>query len=553
MTYKKSKQTKLLNERASSSHTYSDDVYESKMLDHFSTFVNIRQYQLSIFRTAKSKNTLVVLPTGLGKTLIALMLAYYRLSKYGGKVLMLAPTRPLVQQHFNSFEKFNFDVGMLTGQVSKKKRQAIWEKCSVIVATPQTIANALKHKLISLANVCLVVFDEAHRCIKNYDYVFIADRYMLEAKHKRIIGLTASPGNDKSTLQQICSNLRIQSVEIRTRQSSDVKPYIKQLDVELYKVKLSNELLEVVELLKQMYKKRIEELKARSLLFEKPTKTNLLKLQAKLQKIINSGNTHFNVLRGLSACAQAIKLEHALELAETQTVHSLYNYLKQMLEQASKKTSKAVIQLINQREFAQVYAKVVSLYNSGVEHPKLSLLMQTLHKEIMRNPEFKCIVFSQYRDTATLIAELLAEQGFKASIFIGQAKKRGVGLTQKKQLEILEKFRDGEINILVATSVGEEGLDIPEVDAVFFYEPIPSAIRKIQRAGRTARLKEGKLIILITKNTRDEAYHWAAIHKEKKMYKSLHIISKQFTLSSQAKLVDFVSKSDQEKDKQTKR
>ena len=93
---------------------------------------------------------------------------------------------------------------------------------------------------------------------------------------------------------------------------------------------------------------------------------------------------------------------------------------------------------------------------------------------------------------------------------------------------MIEKFRAGEINVLVATSIAEEGLDIPEVNEVIFYEPIPSAIRTIQRTGRTARLSKGKLKILVTKKTLDEVFHYAAYHKEKKMYKAIETIKQNF-------------------------
>jgi Fanconi anemia group M protein len=109
-----------------------------------------------------------------------------------------------------------------------------------------------------------------------------------------------------------------------------------------------------------------------------------------------------------------------------------------------------------------------------------------------------------------------------AKVFVGQLKKGETGLSQKEQQQVIQDFSLGKINIIVSTSIGEEGLDIPEVSAVIFYEPIPSAIRQIQRRGRTARLKPGKLIILMIKNTRDEAYYWAAFHKEKKMYQALN-------------------------------
>ncbi|MAG07247.1 hypothetical protein CMI46_00330 [Candidatus Pacearchaeota archaeon] len=134
----------------------------------------------------------------------------------------------------------------------------------------------------------------------------------------------------------------------------------------------------------------------------------------------------------------------------------------------------------------------------------------------------KIIVFAQYRDSITTICkELNKIKKIKAKSFVGQAKKSDSGLTQKEQKQIIDDFSKGNFNILCATSIGEEGLDIPEVNAVIFYEPVPSAIRKIQRTGRTARLMPGELIMLITTGTRDEAYYWSAIRKEKTMHKAL--------------------------------
>ena len=62
-----------------------------------------RTYQFSIAMRALDGNTLVVIPTGLGKTAIALIVAASRLYSTGGKVLMLAPTKPLVEQHLRYF------------------------------------------------------------------------------------------------------------------------------------------------------------------------------------------------------------------------------------------------------------------------------------------------------------------------------------------------------------------------------------------------------------------------------------------------------------------
>ena len=101
---------------------------------------------------------------------------------------------------------------------------------------------------------------------------------------------------------------------------------------------------------------------------------------------------------------------------------------------------------------------------------------------------------------------------------MGQASKQhDPGLTQEEQSSILRDFQSGTYNVLVATSIAEEGLDIPSVDFVIFYEPIPSEIRLIQRMGRTARKGFGKVEILIARGTADESHYWVSIARERKM------------------------------------
>jgi Fanconi anemia group M protein len=102
--------------------------------------------------------------------------------------------------------------------------------------------------------------------------------------------------------------------------------------------------------------------------------------------------------------------------------------------------------------------------------------------------------------------------------FFGQSKKHGQkGLNQDKQLSILEDFRNGKFQVLVATSVAEEGLNIPNVDLVIFYEPVPSEIRFIQRKGRTGRFSNGRVIILSYENSIDIKYLESSKRKLSKM------------------------------------
>ncbi len=259
-------------------------------------------------------------------------------------------------------------------------------------------------------------------------------------------------------------------------------------------------------------------------------------------RAIASGNRHFNLLSGASATAQVIKVQHALELLETQTLSTLHSYMLELFEQAKKEKTRAVKQLIKQPSFNLAYTKLISLIAKKQEHPKLIKLKEIVEEEVKKNPRLKIIVFAQYRDTVTKICkELNNIPKINARVFIGQTKKESkeakkvIGLSQREQGELLREFGLGKVNVLCSTSIGEEGLDIPEVNAVIFYEPIPSAIRKIQRAGRTARLQKGKLLILITKGTRDESYYWAAFHRERKMYKTLEKIDEELNNKKEEK------------------
>jgi len=486
-----------------------------------------RLYQQKIFETCLKKNCLVVLPTGIGKTLIGLMISIKRLEEFPlKKVVILAPTRPLVEQHFNYFKKhlpeLFADIQLFTGSVNAEKRKKIWQTANIIFSTPQCVGNDLKKNLYTLEEVSLLIEDEAHRCVKNYDYNYISKKYMEQGQNQRIVGLTASPGSDASKIKQICNNLSIEAVELRTRESEDVKEYLQELEFEKVIVEFPEELEEIRHVLKKLFDRYIEELKYRKVLFGPATKTGLIELQKRIMGTLSRGNKNFNYLLGASACAQAIKLQHALELLETQTLASFNKYLKDLFKQASKKQSKGVVKLVALPEFNFIFMQSNELLSKNFEHPKAQTLKDLIIKEQKQNPNLKVIIFTQYRDTAAMVNKKINKiEGIKSKIFVGQAKKEDTGLSQKQQKEIIKEFEKGEINVICATSIGEEGLDIPEVNAVIFYEPVPSAIRAIQRAGRTARLMKGKLLILITKGTRDETFYYVSRAKEKKMHKAI--------------------------------
>ncbi|MBW2965498.1 DEAD/DEAH box helicase [Candidatus Woesearchaeota archaeon] len=516
-----------------------------------------RLYQETILSTAVNNNALVVLPTGMGKTAISMMLAVQRFKQYpNSKVLILAPTRPLVEQHIETFKKYldisSEEFSVFTGFVKPDKRAELWKKSKIVFSTPQGLENDIITGRIDLSDVSLLVFDEAHRAVGDYAYVFVARQYYKKAKYARILGLTASPGSDLEKIQEVIKNLFIEKVEVRTDQDPDVKPYIKDIKVEWIKVKLNPMFKEIQGFLKVFVHDRVSKLKKWGILQRKDisfvNKTDLLALQAQLRGRVASGEKNFVLWNAISVLAEIMKVQHGLELLETQGVNALYGYLSKLEKEGYSSKTKAIRNVVADINFKSALIKTQQMFEKGFQHPKLIELQKLIEREV--KDDVKIIIFNQYRDNAkNIVEELNKLENVSAKLFVGQQKKGESGLSQKEQKEMLDEFRNNSFNVLVATSVGEEGLDIPKVDLVVFYEPIPSAIRHIQRKGRTGRQEKGRVIILMTEDTRDEGYRWSAHHKEKRMYRNLFSLKSKLILNdnSQRNLERFVPDSEKVK------
>ncbi len=501
-----------------------------------------RLYQQTILGTAAQKNTLVVLPTGLGKTAIAFLLAAQRLHLYPqSKILMLSPTKPLCEQHITTFQKHLAippeKIVLFTGSVAPEKRGELWKEAQVIISTPQGLENDVINKRVLLDDVSLLIFDESHHATGDYSYVWLAQQYDQLAKHPRILALTASPGSDMESIQEVCKNLLIEKVEVRTEKDHDVQPYLQPIKKNWVTVTFPPEFKNVQNVLQACRNSKLQEAKNYGYVQSiELTKGELLQLQAELQGQISQGDHSGEVLRSVSLVAEAMKVEHSLELLETQGLQPLQQYFQKLQQEGLTTKVKAVKNLLIDANWKMAIHLTEQLVQQKIKHPKLLQLKDILRQELEKRPETKTIIFTQFRDSAESIVGELKAMGISHHIFVGQAKKKGLGFSQKQQKEILDKFRAGEFSTLVATSVAEEGLDIPSVDNVIFYEPIPSAIRAIQRRGRTGRLEKGEVTLLITKDTRDEAYRWSSHHKEKRMYRNLEAIKKTFSLIKEEKL-----------------
>jgi Fanconi anemia group M protein len=468
----------------------------------------------------------------MGKTICALLVIARRLEQLPDKkILFMAPTKPLVEQHkafINEFLLVDQEMtAIFTGEVNPKKRAEAWQESQIIVSTPQVIENDLLSDRIKLDDVSLIIFDESHRAVGNYAYVFVGERYKDHGIDQLVLGITASPGSKAQKIMEVCDNLNISGVEIRSEYDPDVLPYMHDIQVNWVRVDLPEKAKTVIKNLRKILEEKCKTLYKFGLIrrFRKVSTTELLEAGKRIQSRMSSGKRKpHSLFFAATVQAAAIKINHAIELAETQGPSALRNYLERLEEEAnSKGGSRAAKSLLKDKALQRV---IKLAENTEFDHPKLKSAALIVKEQLANKPEAKIIVFTHYRDTSELVVSDLAKiPGIKPVRFVGQAShKNDKGLTQREQVALIEKFKAGEFNVLVATSVAEEGLDIPATDLVVFYEPIPSEIRTIQRRGRTGRQRAGRVVILITRESRDEAYYWSSRGKERRMKQELEVL-----------------------------
>ena len=466
-----------------------------------------------------SENCLVVLPTGLGKTTVALHVIAAYLAKGTGGILFLAPTRVLANQHYE-FLKNNLtieDISLVTGEDIITKRKKNWEN-SIVCATPEITKNDLDRQLVSPTQFNLVIFDEAHRTIGDYAYSGIAQRFA--HTNARILAMTATLPSEKEKAKEIIQTLCITNIAQRNESSPDVEPYIQKTTTQWITVELPPAMKEIQHYIKKALDQRYVELKRNGIhVSDNKSLSQLLRVRDYVLK---------QNRKSAKPLFTAIRIHYALNILES---HGVTSFLR-FCERTREKKGVGIRDLFEADEnFMRAISLAKNAQKIGIEHSKIVKL-----KEIIQSVTGKALVFTSYRDSVEILHQKLTEMGISAGFLIGKAGE--AGLKQKKQIETVRKFRDGEYKVLIATRVGEEGLDISEVNLVVFYDNVPSSIRYIQRKGRTGRKDSGKLIVLIAKDTIDETYYWIGKRKISAAQGMGDKISKELHLQESPSVLD---------------
>ena len=524
----------------------------------YPTNLEVRDYQFSIVRSAFYHNLLVALPTGLGKTFIAstVMLNFLRWFPKS-KIVFMAPTKPLVAQQIKACCSIT---GIPASKVAilldktRKNRGEIWNSRQVFFTTPQVVENDLAFGLVNPKSISLLVIDEAHRARGNYSYNNVVNFLKRFNDSFRILALTATPAADVEGVQNVIDNLMISKVEVRTEDSDDIVKYMKTKKVCRRVLAVLDEIRECIDLLATAVAPVLKSANEKGLLdVTDPTRINAFKCMEASRRLLANKNVpeglkwaQYFILQLLGTVGQCYRRLNIYG------VNSFYSYFQEKHKEFTAKwNSKKSKNKLNAdfyfsepiKKLLEAREKVIS--NQAYSHPKIEALMEELEDffQAKDTSSSRVIIFTEFRESALEIVKAIenANNGSKPHIFIGQAKEKDKfdeenfgkkkknlkgkqgkgknkeeedrvaarsssekaqisGMNQKLQKEIIRQFKNGDYNVLVATSIGEEGLDIGEVDLIVCYDSTSSPIKNIQRMGRTGRKRDGKVVLLFSSN-----------------------------------------------------
>ena len=488
--------------------------------------VEARAYQLEAVDEALNSSMLLVMPTAAGKTAVIWMMISEKLSG-GGKAIMIAPTVGLVEQHIRSLrEVLNLDdeIVSVTGQIPPAKRVEKWNGARLVVATPKVVVNDASNGVVDLSDFSVLVVDEAHHCTGDHAMAQVCDKYISENLDPHVLGVTASPGHRPETVREICSRTGALRIHIRNSGEEMLSGYLSELEVREITVIVPEEMIRLSEPFK-IWQQGIVDRERRLGRYVMPGMINFSGLSNAMDRAKSAiGRGEASGYQSVSQIAVAMRLHHLINCLMSQGVSASREYLDRLEdeESGSKKTVRDFLRDIRIRELRTNLAEMDEI------HSKIGAVRRMVRERIKRDSKSRIIVFANYRDTiASLETSLEGLKGITPIRFVGQSSRGSrKGLSGREQVRRLDEFRNGNANVLLATSIGEEGLDIPSADLVIFYEPVSSEIRTIQRRGRTGRKRLGEVIVLIAEGTRDEGAKAAALRREENMLRAVHRVSR---------------------------
>jgi ATP-dependent DNA helicase MPH1 len=494
----------------------------------------IRDYQFNIVARSLFHNTLVALPTGLGKTFIAatVMLNYYRWTT-DAQIIFMAPTKPLIAQQMEACYGIagihRNDTVLMTGDTTPGIRAEEWLEKRAFFMTPQTVINDLKTGICDPKRIVLVVVDEAHKATGGYAYTEVVSFLHRFNPSFRVLALTATPGSSVEAVQSIIDHLGIARVEVRTEQSLDIRQYTHEKQTETEIFDWSDEQNLIMEHISKAIKPVLDKLNSQNAYWSKdPMLLTAFGLTQARKKWMMSeaGRKAPQGLKGMVNTIFTVlsQIAHSISLLKFHGITPFYSSALEFQKnvESGQTKSKYASQITQHEDWVKAMGYMRRWSNSPdfIGHPKLEYLREVVLNHFLDAGEgrqgvdaparpTRIMVFSGYRDSTQDICRVLKrnEPMIRPHEFVGQASsKSSEGMNQKKQNQVIQDFKAGTFNTLVATSIGEEGLDIGDVDLIVCYDASASPVRMLQRIGRTGRKRIGRVVLLLMRSKEENDY-----------------------------------------------
>jgi Fanconi anemia group M protein len=464
-----------------------------------------RMYQRELARDAALSNAIIVLPTGMGKTAVAALMIANHLDSTGGRTLFLAPTRILVQQHKDFLSRvMQLPAGSITavtGEDDIYSRKDAWN-ARIVCATPQIAVQDAKRSLLDPRGFSLLILDEVHRAIGDHSYVQVAGLFSAGCVQK--VGLTATLPSEKAKIDEIKKHLSAEKILFRDYESEDIKPYVHDVKMDVRFLESPDYMRRSSALIREALREKLSNIARESLMPRAAAeKLSFKEMMRNRELVLRKGTWNAKFSYFIAA-----KLFNMEKMLETQSYKAFVNYYERIRDTKGRVNT----MIIKDPRLKEAFELVNGALIAGLEQPKFEALKVLVHE---LSKEDRALIFASYRETVDYIFKMLTAEGISSWILIG--KQGATGQKQEEQVKAVEQFRSGKYRVLIATQIGEEGLDIAECNLVVFYDNVASAIRYIQRRGRTGRRKEGKMVLLIVKETVDEAYYRVVQRKLKSL------------------------------------
>lgn len=484
----------------------------------------IRHYQHELAKPGiDGKNYIIVAPTGSGKTLVAGLIISEHLRKKQHclpcHVVFVVNTRPLAEQQKRQLEEFISDarVEVYTGDAAGTVASSIKDNNNISVCTAGKLLDEIRKNQVKFGQLSLMVFDECHHVRKGHPYARLMEHYLDErgqTQLPQIIGMTASPGaGDNSDLDKkktidhllnlaalldatggICTVTdNVEELQRHTKNSSFTCKILKSREA------TDDDFIHLVSKEMDQLEKAVPKMNNNLVKWSQEYETKVQQIKQPLE--VSNDTIHrdaISTLNLLRCYSSALSVYMDLQQKDAIKVMEKYSGFPE-------DKLKATPSELEMKHAMNTLLKELKTLPPR-DNPLLEDMRRIFCDTFQGKPNSCAIIFVRTKKHAYAMCDWMTEHpAFHDMIYpdviTGHTRETGAGMTQVEQEEVMSRFRNGETNLLIATSVAEEGLDVPKCNLVIKFQHVSNEIAKVQTEGR-ARAEDSQGFTILSSDSK---------------------------------------------------